>query len=191
MVDCATLVQQIRLCHHCEGLPKEARPILQASRDARILIIGQAPGSRTSAQGRPFDDASGDRLRHWLGLERPQFYDTSQLAIMPMGFCFPGSTASGDQPPRRECAPLWHAPLLQAMPDIQLTLLVGQYAQRYYLAGNYRSVTQTVAHWRKLPPNHMALPHPSPRNRRWFSNNLWFDTELLPQLRQRVARALA
>jgi uracil-DNA glycosylase len=189
---CEALVEEIRQCRHCEGLPEIARPIIQAGSNARILIIGQAPGSRTTAQGRPFDDASGDRLRSWLELERESFYDPACLAIMPMGFCFPGSTASGDRPPRRECAPLWHPRLLEAMPAVRLTLLIGRYAQRHYITGHTdRSLTETIARWRELPPNLLALPHPSPRNRRWFSSNPWFDTELVPELRQRVARALA
>ncbi|UTW12665.1 uracil-DNA glycosylase family protein [Marinobacterium rhizophilum] len=189
--NCDALVEQVRQCRHCEGLPDIARPIVQASSAARILIIGQAPGSRTTAQGRPFDDASGERLRSWLGLERELFYDPACLAIMPMGFCFPGSTASGDRPPRRECAPLWHPRLLEAMPAIRLTLLIGQYAQQRYIADKPVSLTQTVARWRELEPGVLPLPHPSPRNRRWFSNNPWFDTELLPELRRRVTLALA
>nr|WP_067293821.1 uracil-DNA glycosylase family protein [Marinobacterium profundum] len=190
-LNCEALVEEIRQCRHCQGLPESARPILQAASNARILIIGQAPGARTTIQGRPFDDASGDRLRNWLGLTREQFYDSGCLAIMPMGFCFPGSAASGDKPPRKECAPLWHPRLLESMPKIRLTLLIGQYAQRRYVPGKYASLTETVLHWRELPADCLPLPHPSPRNQRWLKSNPWFDDELVPELRLRVQQALA
>lgn len=189
--DCEALVEEIRQCRHCQGLPETAHPIVQAAHGARILIIGQAPGRRTTALGRPFDDASGDRLRDWLGIDRQQFYAPSCLAIMPMGFCYPGASASGDKPPRRECAPLWHPRLLNTLPNIRLTLLVGQYAQRHYLPGTFTTLTDALLRWRELPPHCLPLPHPSPRNQRWFKDNPWFDTELLPELRLRVQSALA
>jgi len=189
--DCAALVAEIRACRHCRGLPEGVRPIIQASADARLLIIGQAPGARADARGRPFDDVSGDRLRDWAGLNREVFYDAERVAIMPMGFCFPGRGRSGDLPPRPECAPLWHARLLAAMPAIRLTLMVGQYAQRSYSPRPFGSLTDCVAHWRDLPPQLLPLPHPSPRNQLWLKRNPWFDRELVPELKRRVKAALA
>ncbi len=189
-VNCDELVQLIRRCHCCEGLPEGVRPIVQAAASARILIIGQAPGARADARGRPFDDASGDRLRDWLGLDSATFYDPSQLAIVPMGFCFPGKGRSGDLPPRTECEPLWHPRLLAELRGIRLTLLIGQYAQRRYAQDSYRSLTERVRHWRESMPQRLPLPHPSPRNQAWLKRNPWFESELLPVLRQQVQCAL-
>ncbi len=163
--------------------------MLQAARDSRVLIIGQAPGRVVHKSGVPWDDVSGRRLREWMGVDAEQFYDPKQFALIPMGFCFPGSSASGDLPPRPECAPRWHAPLLAALPRVQLTLLLGRYAQEHYLeqAG---TVTDHVRRWRAdLKHDRLALPHPSPRSR-WTRQNPWFGDEVLPVLRKRVADAL-
>jgi len=185
------LLVQVRACTICSGLPLGPRPILQASASARILIVGQAPGSKTHAKGRPFDDASGRRLRQWLGVTEAQFYDPARFAILPMGFCYPGTTAGGDLPPRGECAPAWRRPLLQAMPAIELTLVLGQYALDWHV-GDSRSktLTETVRRWRQFWPELLPLPHPSPRNNRWFGANPWFEAEVIPVLRERVQNLL-
>lgn len=162
--------------------------MLRASSTARVLIVGQAPGTKVHASGVPWDDRSGDRLRAWLAMERDTFYDESRIAIVPMGFCYPGKAGSGDAPPRRECAPAWHSKLLAMMPAVKLTLLVGQYAQREYLGT--RDLTDAVRRWREHDPRFLPLPHPSPRNVAWFVRNPWFEDELLPVLRERVAAAL-
>ena len=187
------LLTEIRACRLCEAhLPLGPRPVLQAGASARILIASQAPGRKVHASGLPFTDASGDRLRDWLGMPPAVFYDASQVAIAPMGFCYPGTGRSGDLPPRPECAPQWRAPLLQALPHVQLTLVIGQYALDYHLPGpRGRSLTQVVQAWRSHWPTVVPLPHPSPRNNRWLRNNPWFEAELLPELRLRVAAVLA
>lgn len=183
----------MRACCLCAShLPHGPRPVLQAAPGARILIAGQAPGSKVHASGVPFSDASGDRLRQWLGLAPEVFYDASRIAIVPMGFCYPGTGANGDLPPRPECAVQWRAPLLQALPDVQLTLAIGQYALAWHLPqARGRSVTQAVQSWRTHWPMLVPLPHPSPRNNRWLRANPWFEVELLPALRVRVAAVLA
>ncbi len=187
----ATLLTRIRACTICaEHLPHGPRPVVQADVRARILIAGQAPGRRVHASGIPFDDASGDRLRDWMGVDRDTFYDAAQVAILPMGFCYPGTGASGDLPPRPECAPAWRAPLLAQLPNLQLTLLLGQYAQAYHLPGATKTVTETVRAWRAGWPAVLALPHPSPRNQGWFAANGWFADEVLPALRKRVRAVL-
>jgi uracil-DNA glycosylase len=162
--------------------------VLRASPTARLLIVGQAPGTRVHATGVPWNDPSGDRLRAWLDLDRDTFYDARRIAIVPMGFCYPGTDArGGDRPPRPECAPLWHAPLRTLMPAIELTLLVGSYAQRHYLGRRARpTLTETVRAWRDYLPDVMPLPHPSWRNTTWIARNPWFADELVPALRQRV-----
>lgn len=186
------LLGEVRACTRCAPqLPLGPKPILQAGVGARILIVGQAPGRRAHAAGIPFDDASGERLRSWLGVSRAQFYDPEQFAILPIGFCFPGSGRSGDLPPRPECAPLWHPALCERMPGIELTLLLGRYAQARYLPQPAESVTAAVQRWRETWPHLLALPHPSPRNNLWLSRNPWFEAELLPALRERVAKLLA
>ena len=192
MSEILPLLSNIRQCRLCEAhLPLGPRPVLQAGSSARILIAGQAPGRKVHASGQPFTDASGDRLRDWLGLSTDIFYDAARVAIVPMGFCYPGTGPSGDLAPRPECAPHWRAQVLQALPKLQLTLAIGQYAQAYHLAGPSRSVTQAVqdshVHW----PHLVALPHPSPRNNRWLRLNPWFEAELLPALKLRVATVLA
>ena len=155
-----------------------------------MLVAGQAPGRKVHESGIPFDDASGDRLRQWLGVSRETFYDPELIAIMPMGFCYPGTGKSGDLPPRPECAPAWRDQLLGFLPNVEVTLLIGQYAQAYHLGGKKQSVTETVRRWREYWPAVVPLPHPSPRNNIWLTRNPWFDDELLPVLRQRVADAL-
>ena len=182
------LLLAVRGCRVCAThLPLGPRPVLQAGASARILIVGQAPGARVHASGVPWDDRSGERLRHWMGIDARRFYDRSSVAIVPMGLCYPGRAASGDRPPRRECAPLWLDRLLAQLPRIELTLLVGAYAQAHFLrAAGHTSVTATTRNWRTHLPRVVPLPHPSPRNVAWFKANPWFDDELLPVLQRRV-----
>ena len=187
-----TLLARVRACQLCAAhLPHGPRPVLQAHADARILIAGQAPGRKVHASGVPFDDASGERLRAWLGITRATFYDPRQVAILPMGFCYPGTGRTGDLPPRPECAPAWRQPLLDHLPRLRLTLLLGQYALAWHLPGHQGTLTEAVRQWRDHGPALLALPHPSPRNNGWLSHNPWFEAELLPALRTRVAQALA
>ena len=187
------LLAAVRACTLCAAqLPAGPRPVLQAAGTARILIAGQAPGRKVHATGLPFDDASGERLRQWLGLDRVVFHDPARVAILPMGFCYPGTGASGDLPPRPECAPKWRAPLLAALPGIALTLVIGQYAQDWHLpAPGVSRLTDRVRAWRSHWPAVLPLPHPSPRNNRWFKQNPWFAAEVLPALQQRVQQVLA
>ena len=187
-----SLLSQIRACEVCAAaLPHGVRPIVQAGPGARVLIIGQAPGSKVHASGVPWDDDSGDRLREWTGLSRQTFYDPGQVAQMPMGFCYPGKGLGGDLPPRPECAPLWHARLLAALPEVRLTLLVGQHAQAAYLPKALRpSMTLAVRRYDEAPAGQFPLPHPAWRSRLWISKNPWFETEVLPVLRARVSAAL-
>jgi uracil-DNA glycosylase len=182
------LLADVRSCTICSGLPLGPRPLLQASSDARILIVGQAPGSKTHEKGRPFDDASGKRLRQWLGVSEEQFYDPDLFAIIPMGFCYPGTGTGGDLPPRPECAPAWREPLLQALPNIQLTLLFGQFALDWHLGDKKsRTLTETVQRWQEFWPDQLPLPHPSPRNIRWFKANPWFEADVMPVLQERIS----
>lgn len=186
------LLAEVRACRACEAhLPLGPRPVIQAGGSARILIIGQAPSARVHVSGVPWDDRSGERLRDWMDIDAETFYDKSRIAILPMGFCYPGRAASGDRPPRRECAPLWLDRLLERMPSIELTLLVGRYAQAHFLgpAGG-ASLTATVEAWRVHAPRVIPLPHPSPRNIAWFIANPWFDGELLPVLQRSVRELL-
>lgn len=201
----AALLASIRACRICRDtprfggpLPHEPRPVIQAAPQARICIIGQAPGARVHASGRPFTDASGDRLREWLGVGEADFYDPEKLALIPMGFCFPGNDAKGgDLPPRRECATAWHDAVFTHLPNIELMLLVGQYAQRRRLERSDTSggLTSTVQQWRKIyhrpgAPRTIPLPHPSWRNSGWLKQNAWFEAELLPVLRADIAGLL-
>lgn len=186
-----SLLSEIDRCRICAAdLPLGPRPVLQCSRSAKILIAGQAPGRRVHASGVPFDDASGERLRDWMGIEREVFYDARRIAILPMGFCYPGSGKSGDLPPRPECAKQWREALLAQMQQIELTLVLGQYAQRYHLASGPASLTELVRSWRNYWPAMLLLPHPSPRNNGWLSQNPWFGAEVLPQLKTRVNQLL-
>jgi uracil-DNA glycosylase len=188
----STLLRDVRKCTLCAAsLPLGPRPVLQCHSSARILIAGQAPGRKVHESGIPFQDASGDRLRSWLGMSPEEFYDERKVAILPMGFCFPGTSGSGDLPPRPECAPAWRSELLKHMTMLRLTLVIGQYAQSHHLPGAGGSVTQVVQSWRKHWPTVVPLPHPSPRNNRWFVQNPWFMAELLPALRALVADALS
>lgn len=197
------LLEEIRACRYCrdtaqgKSLPHEPRPVVVGSTTARILIAGQAPGTRVHASGIPFDDRSGDRLRDWLGVGRETFYDPELFAFAPMGFCFPGhDSKGGDLPPRRECAPLWRSRLMAAMPQIDLVLTIGQYAQAWHLGGLRRkTLTETVRGWREIygrsaEPRVLPLPHPSWRNTAWLKKNPWFETELLPVLRADIARRI-
>lgn len=184
------LLQRVRRCTICDGLPLGPRPILQAGAAAKILIVGQAPGRITHARGQPFDDVSGDRLRDWLGVDRATFYDPDLFAILPMGFCYPGKGRGGDLPPRPECAPAWRQPLLARLPAIELTLAIGQYAHRWHLGDACgRTLQETVRNWAVFWPDILPMPHPSPRNNRWLKMNPFFEAEVLPALRARV-RAL-
>ena len=188
MSSLTALLHDIRACTLCSAhLPLGPRPIVQAQSSARILIAGQAPGRKVHETGIPFDDESGNRLRHWLGMSREVFYNPQLIAIAPMGFCFPGSGKSGALPPRRECAATWRQPLLAELKHIELTLVIGQYAQAYHLAGQYPSVTAAVSAWRDHWPLVVPMPHPSPRNQSWLKRNPWFEAELLPILRARVS----
>jgi uracil-DNA glycosylase len=192
MTSLASLLTQVRACTLCAGhLPMGPRPVLQMHTSARILIAGQAPGRKVHETGVPFNDASGKRLRAWLGISRDVFYDEKQVAILPMGFCFPGTGKSGDLPPRPECAPAWRAPLLDSLKNLQLTLVIGQYAQAYHLPNAGATLTDAVLAWRDHWPRVVPLPHPSPRNNLWLKRNSWFEVELLPMLRERVAQVLA
>lgn len=185
----AALLGRIRACRVCAAhLPHGPRPVVQASPGARLLIVSQAPGARVHASGIPFDDKSGERLRDWLGITRESFYDAHRVAIVPMGFCYPGKGASGDLPPRPECAPLWHPQLLPRLRHIELTLAIGDYAIRGRPGARAQtSLTETVRAWRThLRGNLMPLPHPSPRNVAWFVRNPWFEREAVPALRERV-----
>ena len=163
---------------------------MQASGGARIVLIGQAPGRRVHASGIPWDDPSGRTLRSWLDLTDEQFYDPNVLAIVPMGFCYPGSASSGDKPPRPECAPQWHEPLLSHLPDDRLEIIIGTYAQRRYVPDRRPTLTETVANWANYLPTQVVLPHPSPRNRHWLTKNPWFEAETLPAVRARVAQVM-
>lgn len=218
------LLLKVRACTLCQAhLPLPAKPILQASHQARILIAGQAPGIKTHHKGIPFDDVSGERLRTWLNVTREQFYDPALFAIVPMGFCFPGSIErngkkQGDKPPRPECAATWHRQLLALMPQIELVVLLGQYAIDYHLATNQVditaletqvnispastpntqakakaksiTVTQATAQWQQYWPKFMVLPHPSPRNNLWLKQHPEFERDMLPRLRQRITTLL-
>ena len=186
-----TLLAEVRACTLCAPhLPHGARPVVQIDPRARVLIAGQAPGRKVHQSGVPFDDASGDRLRDWLGVTRETFYDPSKIAIVPMGFCFPGSGKSGDLPPRPECAPAWREQLLGHLQQLELTLVIGQYAQAWHLKERPATLTETVRAWRSWAPGLLPLPHPSPRNNRWLVRNPWFEKDLLPTLKSRITEAL-
>jgi uracil-DNA glycosylase len=184
------LLTAVRACRACDAhLPLGPRPVLQAGTTAQILVVGQAPGAKAHASGVPWDDRSGERLRAWMGIGAETFYDRARVAILPMGYCYPGRATSGDLPPRRECAELWLDELLAKLPRIELTLLIGQYAQAHFLRGaGHASVTATTRDWRVHAPRIIPLPHPSPRNVAWFKANPWFDDELLPVLQRNIRK---
>jgi len=187
------LLQEVRTCTLCsEHLPNQPRPVLQAHPDARVLVAGQAPGRRVHETGLPFNDPSGDRLRDWMGVDRATFYDERHIALVPMGLCYPGTGKGGDLPPRPECATAWRERLLEALPNIELTLLVGSYAIAWHLYPERRPppVAETVAHWRDWWPSLVPMPHPSPRNNRWLRERPWFEAEVIPAVRTRVKKLL-
>jgi uracil-DNA glycosylase len=185
------LLADIRACRHCEdSLPLGPRPVVRAHEASRILLVGQAPGTKVHASGVPWDDPSGKRLRQWLEVDAEQFYDEKIFAIVPMGFCYPGKGKSGDLPPSTACAPLWHEPLLSRMPNIELTLLIGGYAQKRYLGDTGQTLTERVQGFADTREGVFPLPHPSPRNTFWLRRNPWFETDVLPQLRAQVQAIL-
>jgi uracil-DNA glycosylase len=191
MTSLKSLLSEVSRCQLCAAsLPLGPNPVLQCSASAKILLAGQAPGSKVHRTGVPFDDPSGNRLRDWLGISREVFYDASVIAILPMGFCYPGTGPSGDLPPRPECAERWRETLLAHMKQIKLTLVLGQYAQRYHFDTKSSSLTELVRGWKDYWPDMIPLPHPSPRNNRWLKQNPWFETELLPELKTRVKQIL-
>ena len=192
MTSFSSLLAEVRGCTICEDhLPLGPRPVLQLHPKARVLIAGQAPGRKVHDSGVPFDDASGNRLREWLGVTREVFYDPQQIAILPMGFCFPGSGRSGDLPPRPECAPAWRKQLLGQLRHLEVTMVLGQYAQAYHFGEAGSSLTELVKSWRTYWPHMVPLPHPSPRNNLWLRRNPWFEAEILPSLRKRVSDVLS
>ena len=184
-----SLLEEIKECQICaNALPHKVNPVLTASSKSRIAIIGQAPGSVVHRTGLPWNDKSGDRLRDWLGVRRELFYDTDVFALVPMGFCYPGTGKTGDLPPRKECAPQWHNQLFDQMKNLKLILLVGSYAQQYYLKNNpYNTLTATVKNYKDFLPKYFVLPHPSPRNNIWLKRNSWFEKEVVTSLKEIIA----
>jgi len=180
------LLREIRQCELCLDLPLGPRPIVQAHQESKILIVGQAPGIRVHKSGKPFDDPSGVRLRQWLGMSELEFYDPTKLAIVPMGFCYPGTGKSGDLPPRPECAPAWRQRLLDELSKVELTIVLGTYAREWHIESKHKRLSDLVADWKSFWPEVLPLPHPSPRNQRWFKQHAWFETDILPVLRERV-----
>ena len=189
----SSLLTEIRQCTACDPhLSHGANPVIQAHPNARLLIIGQAPGVKVHESSIPWNDASGERLREWLGIGSDTFYDEQKVAIVPMGFCYPGKRKSGDLPPRKECAELWHKKVLQSLPNVQMTLLIGQYAQNYYLKERAtKTLTETVKNWQVWAPEFLPLPHPSPRNNIWLKKNPWFESEVIPYIRKHISEHLA
>ena len=187
------LLSEIRSCEVCKAhLPLGPRPIVAAHEEAKIVIVGQAPGTKVHQTGVPWDDPSGRQLRKWLGVTDEVFYDETKIALIPMGFCYPGKGKSGDLPPRPECAPLWHEPLFSKMPSIELIVVIGSYAQGYYLKEKReKNLTETVKMYKNYLPRYFPLPHPSPRNRFWQSKNPWFEEEVVPELQKRVLNILS
>jgi len=186
------LLSEIKNCTLCEPhLDLDANPVVTAHKNSKIVIIGQAPGTKVHHSGIPWNDASGKQLRKWLNVSDDVFYDTEKFAIIPMGFCYPGKGKSGDKPPRKECAPLWHQPLFDNMPNVELVLLIGMYAQNYYLKSKAkRTLTETVDNYPEYLPDYFVLPHPSPRNRFWLTKNPWFKKNVIPELQQRVSKII-
>lgn len=192
MSELDSLVSEVKACTICaEHLPLGPRPVIICRSTARILIVGQAPGTAVHRTGIPWNDPSGERLREWMGVSRDVFYEHPMISIMPMGFCYPGKGKSGDLPPRKECAAQWHRPLLALMPQIDLTLMIGQYSQKHYLPSEGRTnLTDTVKRWNEFLPKYFPLPHPSPRNNLWLRRNPWFEAEAIPFLQHRVRQML-
>lgn len=183
---------EIKSCSIClKHLPAGPRPVFQVSQTAKILIVGQAPGRRVHETGIPFNDPSGDRLRDWVGIGKDVFYDASKVAIVPMGFCYPGTGKNGDLPPRKECAEKWRVKLLDQLVSIEFTLIIGQYAIEWHLKEKRKkTLTETVKSWRSYWPDHVVLPHPSPRNNIWLKKNAWFESEILPDVKKRIGELL-
>ncbi len=189
--DFKNLIKEIKSCQTCkEYLPHGIRPVFSVHPSARIIIIGQAPGRKVHESGVPWNDPSGNKLREWMDIDSDIFYDESKIAIVPMGFCYPGKGKSGDLPPREECAPLWHEKILKKLPKIQLILLIGQYSQRYYLDNRKETLTKTVKAYKEYSPKYLPLPHPSPRNFIWMNKNRWFTKEVVPYLQKKVKSIL-
>lgn len=186
------LIRDIRKCETCAAeLTLGPRPVVSLPKEARIAVIGQAPGTKVHASGIPWDDQSGIRLRNWLGVEPEFFYESDRFAILPMGFCYPGKGKSGDLPPRKECAPLWHKLVLDQLPNIKLILLIGSYAQKYYLGRRaHHRLTDTVRNYADYGPLYFPIVHPSPRNKIWQKKNPWFEEEVIPVLRNRMSDLL-
>ncbi len=186
------LLKDIRACQVCaDFLEAGCRPVVSFHPNSQIMVIGQAPGRRVHQSGIPWDDKSGENLRSWMGIDSETFYDVSKIAIVPMGFCYPGTGKSGDLAPRKECAPLWHGPIWEKLRDIKLTLLIGKYAQNYYLKKKQqKNLTQTVQRFQSYLPQFLPLPHPSPRNNIWMKKNPWFKTDVLPFLKEEVQNCL-
>lgn len=186
-----SLIRDVRACRICEDhLPHGVRPVFQIGASARVLVVGQAPGRRVHETGITFNDPSGDRLRDWMGVSRETFYNTRKIAILPMGFCYPGTGKSGDLPPRPECAEAWRDELLKRLPNIKLTLVIGQYAIAWHLKQTRKSLTEIVRDWKAYRPKQVPLPHPSPRNNLWLRKNPWFEAEVLPYLKRRIRNVL-
>jgi uracil-DNA glycosylase len=192
MDDFDALMNDMRACKICTGLPLGPRPLFTLDKAARVLIAGQAPGRITHQKGIPFDDPSGNRLRDWLGVDRDTFYNDPRIAILPMGFCFPGTGTSGDLPPRVECAPAWRESALAMMPALELTLIIGRYAIDWHMpAAKGQSITSLASDWASMWPDQLIMPHPSPRNNRWLKTNPWFEVDVIPALRRRMAEILS
>lgn len=187
MNELTTLLERVRKCEICkESLPLGPRPVVSIHSKSKILVVGQAPGTKVHATGIPWNDPSGDELRRWLGVDRETFYNPEIFGIMPMGFCYPGRGKGGDLPPRKECAPQWHESLISHMPKVKLILLIGSYAQAYYLKDRKKTLTETVKNFEEYLPTYFPLVHPSPRNRMWMRKNLWFEEEVIYALRDQV-----
>ncbi len=190
--DLTILAKDVRACRLCEkDLPLGPRPVIQVHEHARVLIAGQAPGRRVHETGKPFNDPSGVRLRRWLGVDEETFYDPTRIALLPMGFCFPGTSKGGDLPPRRECADAWRQPLLDCLKSVRVTILLGRHALAWHLPEAQGSVSEVVGAWRDHAPRVFVAPHPSPRNQRWLRNNPGFERDTVPAIQEAVARALA
>ncbi|MBT6442294.1 MAG: uracil-DNA glycosylase family protein [Alphaproteobacteria bacterium] len=187
----ATLIKRVRGCALCPELPLGPRPVFQVDPHARILIAGQAPGRRVHESGVPFQDPSGDRLRDWIGVGQKSFYDSKCVAILPMAFCYPGTGSSGDLPPPPRCAETWRRELLEQLPAVKLTIIIGRYARDWHLPDRAKeSLTETVANWEAIWPNQIVAPHPSPRNNRWLKRNPWFEADVLPRLKSAVGQLI-